>query len=93
MRGPFDMNIFGPFSGWFAVVTSLVVNGQGIMFAADFYNDRIQKFDAEGDYLTAFAPDNVGGPGHTETTVAVAADGTVFSANFKGNRVERWQRP
>ncbi len=92
-RGPFGVNIFGPFKGWFTTVNSVAVGPQGNVFAADFYNDRIQKFDAEGDYLTAFAPDNVGGPGHTETTGAVAADGTVFSANFKGNRVERWQRP
>jgi len=91
--GPFGVNIFGPFKGWFTTVNSVAVGPQGNVFAADFYNDRIQKFDAEGDYLMAFAPDNVGGPGHTETAVAVAADGTVFSANFKGNRVERWQHP
>lgn len=89
--GPFGMNIFGPFKGWFTTVNSVAVGPRGKVFAADFYNDRIQKFDAEGDYLTAFAPDNVGGPGHTETAVAVDADGTVFSANFKGNRVEKWR--
>lgn len=89
--GPFGLNIYGPFKGWFTTVNSVAIGPDGVLFAADFYNDRIQTFDATGKFLTAFSPDNVGGPGHTETAVAVDSDGTVFSANFKGNRVEKWR--
>ncbi len=53
--GPFARNISGPFKGWFAVVTSITVDRSGNVFAADFYNHRIQKFSSEeGNFLTAF---------------------------------------
>lgn len=57
---------------------------------ADFYNDRIQKFTAQGDYLIAFgsAPDN---PRHTAMVVAIGSDRTVWSVNFADNQVEKWQ--
>ena len=57
---------------------------------ADSGNDRIQKFTAQGDYLTAFGttPSN---PGHTAMAVAVCHDGAVWSVNFADNRVGRWQ--
>ena len=42
--GPFGLNIYGPFNGWFATVTSLAVDRDGAVFVADFYNSRIQKW-------------------------------------------------
>jgi len=42
--GPFAINIFGSFNGWFATVTGIDVGPQGNVFVADFYNDRVQKF-------------------------------------------------
>ena len=44
--GPFAANIHGPFNGWFATVTSVAVDRDGTIFAADFYNNRIQKIFA-----------------------------------------------
>lgn len=89
--GPFGLNIYGPFKGWFTTVTSLAIGPEGSVFAADFYNDRIQKFSADGTFLTAFAPPRQPGPGHSEIGLAIAGDGTVYSANFKANRIERWE--
>ena len=87
--GPFGLNIFGPFKGWFTTVTSLAIAPNGTLFAADFYNDRIQKFSADGDFLTSFGtPSN--GPGHSEIALTVDSDGTVFSANFAANLIETW---
>ncbi|WP_417543428.1 NHL repeat-containing protein [Marinobacter sp.] len=88
--GPFAVGIYGPFAGWFTTATSIALGPKGNVFVADFYNDRIQKFTAQGDYLTAFgsAPDN---PGHTAMAVAVGSDGTVWSVNFADNRVEKWE--
>ena len=88
--GPFGLNIFGPFKGWFATATSIAIGPEGNLFVADFYNDRIQKFTAEGDYLTSFGAES-DGPGHTEIAVTVDSDGTVWSVNFSDNRVEKWR--
>lgn len=90
--GPFAMNIFGPFNGWFATVTSLAIDESGNVFVADFYNHRIQKFSADGNFLTRF-----GSQGHGEgqlfhaMAVAVADDGTVFVVDFGNSRVQKWR--
>lgn len=88
--GPFALGIYGPFKGWLTTATSIAIGPEGNVFVADFYNDRIQKYTAGGDYLTAFGsePEN---PGHTAMAVAIASDGTVWVVNFAGNRVERWE--
>jgi DNA-binding beta-propeller fold protein YncE len=52
--GPFAVGIPGPFNGWFRVVTGIAVGAQGDIFAADFYNHRVQKFRGDG---TIFAVD------------------------------------
>lgn len=88
--GPFALNIFGPFKGWFATATSVAVGPDGDVFVADFYNDRLQKFTAEGEFLTTFGTP-AEGPGQSEIAVAVGSDGTVWATNFAGNRVEKWQ--
>jgi len=89
--GPFGMNIFGPFNGWFATVTSIAVGPDGNVFVADFYNHRIQKFAPDGTFLTAFGER---GSGQGEMTfpnaVAVAPDGRVFVADFGNNRIQKW---
>ncbi|WP_236744206.1 NHL repeat-containing protein [Marinobacter similis] len=68
--GPFAIGLYGPFKGWFTTTTSIALGPNGEVFVVDFYNDRIQKFTARGDYLTAFGtpPEN---PGHTAMAVAV----------------------
>ena len=89
--GPFGINIFGPFNGWFATVTSIAVGPGGNIFVADFYNHRIQKFAPDGTFLTAFGGR---GTGHGQMTfpnaVAVAPDGRVFVADFGNNRIQKW---
>jgi len=87
--GPFGMNLFGPFKGWFTTVTSIAVGPDDTVYVADFYNDRIQKFTAQGVFLTAFGT-AVKGPGHSAMGLDLDADGSVWSVNFAGNRVEQW---
>lgn len=88
--GPFASNVFGPFKGWFATVSSVATGPDGNVFAADFYNDRIQKFTADGEFLTAFGTPSKSA-GQSEIAVAVDASGTVWTTNFAANRVEKWQ--
>ncbi len=92
--GPFAMNIFGPFHGWFATVTGIAFGPHGNLFAADFYNDRVQKFAPDGSFLTAYGVTGSGrGQFSHPMSVAVARDGTVFVTDFLNNRVQKWQRP
>jgi DNA-binding beta-propeller fold protein YncE len=88
--GPFALGLYGPFKGWFTTTTSIAIGPEGNVFVADFYNDRIQKFAADGGYLTAFGsePEN---PGHMAMAVAAGHDGAVWSVNFADNRVGRWE--
>lgn len=88
--GPFGMNIFGPFKGWFTTATSIDVGPDGTVFVADFYNDRIQKFTDEGDFLTAFGTSS-DGPGHSEMAVSVDAKGRVWTTHFAGHQVQQWR--
>ena len=90
--GPLAMNVYGPFNGWFATVTSIAVGPDGNVFAADFYNSRIQKFTPGGKFLTAFGAAG-DGPGKINFAMAVdvADDGTVFVADFGNNRIQKWR--
>lgn len=90
--GPMALNIHGPFNGWFATVTSIAIAPQGEVFVADYYNDRIQKFSAEGRFLTSFGTKPFNG-GHTALSVTVDGDGSVWSTNLSTHRIEHWRRP
>jgi DNA-binding beta-propeller fold protein YncE len=91
--GPFAMNIFGPFNGWFATVTCVTIDKIGNVFATDFYNHRIQKFSPDGVFLSSFGTKGSGnGQFQHAIAVAVADDGTVFAADFGNNRVEKWHK-
>jgi len=90
--GPFAMDIFGPFNGWFKVATSIATGPEGNVFVADFYNDRVQKFAPAGTFLTAFGEAG-DGPGQFRHAIAVdvAADGAVLVADFLNNRIQKWR--
>ncbi len=90
--GPFGLNIYGPFKGWFTTVTGLAVGPAGNVFVADFYNHRVQKFAPDGTFLTSFGSRG-SGPGQFEypMAIAVATDGTVFVADYGNNRVQKWR--
>jgi sugar lactone lactonase YvrE len=72
--GPFAMNIFGPFNGWFTTVTSIALDRQGNVFVADFYNNRVQKFAPDGTFLTAFGEPGQG-PGQFNKAITGSRNG------------------
>ncbi len=91
--GPLARGIYGPFNGWFTTVTSIAFGPEGNLFAADFYNHRVQKFSPDGTFLVAFGNKGTGpGQFNHPIAVAVADDGTVFVADFGNNRIEKWRR-
>ncbi len=90
--GPFAMDIFGPFNGWFAVTTGVAVGPDGNIFVADFYNNRVQKFTPDGAFLASFGGTGTGaGQFQHAIAVDVAEDGTVFVADFLNNRIQKWR--
>lgn len=92
--GPFAMNVFGPFNGWFSTVTSIAVGPKGNLFTADFYNHRIQKFTPDGVFLTSFGNEKKdSGQINFAIAVAVAPDSTVFVADYGNNRIQKWRPP
>ena len=88
--GPLAMNIKGSFNGWFTTNTSITVGPQGNVFVADFYNDRVQKFSPDGEFLNAFGIASQGLT-HTAVAVAVAQDGSVFVADYLNHQIQKWQ--
>lgn len=88
--GPFAINIAGDGFGWFRIPTSIAVGPRGeSVFVADQENNRVQKFTRTGEFLTAFGTPR-DGPGYTESAVAIAADGTLYTTNLIDNEVETW---
>ncbi len=88
--GPFAMNIFGSFNGWFTTLTGISVGPKGNIFVADFYNDRVQKFKPNGEFLNAFGIASQRAT-HTAIAVAVAEDGTVFVADYANHQIQKWR--
>ena len=89
---PFAANIWGPFRGWFVTVTWLAVDEAGNVFAADFYNHRVQKFSPDGTFLTAFGDKGEGlGRLTYAMGVALAAYGSVFVTDFGNHRITKWR--
>ncbi|MBB3189522.1 NHL repeat-containing protein [Halomonas cerina] len=90
--GPFAIGIYGPFNGWLTTVTGIAIGPDERVFAADFYNDRIQIFTAEGTFLNTFG-ETGDGPGQFNHAIAldIAPDGTIFVADFQNNRIEKWR--
>lgn len=96
--GPFASNLlismyhWFPFNGWFSVIFALAVDSQGNVFVGDWKNQRIQKFTANGEFLTSFGIDQAGESGFGGTGgIAVADDGTVFVVDQENNRVQEWR--
>lgn len=92
--GPFAVGVPGPFNGWFRVVAGIAFGPRGDIFAADFYNHRLQKFRADGTFLTSFGGEG-SGPGQFDHAMAVAISdgGTVYAVDFGNSRIQKWRPP
>ncbi len=66
---------------------------EGNVFVADFYNHRVQKFTAEGEFLVAFGSQG-DGPGMFDRPTDMAEDqeGNVYVVDFGNDRVQKWER-
>jgi streptogramin lyase len=67
------------------------VDGSGNVFAADIFNNRIQKFDNAGTFLTTWGSSGTGnGQFDDPFDIAVDSAGDVFVADTFNNRIQKF---
>jgi len=81
----------GSEEGQFNVATSVTVGPEGHIFVVDFYNHRIQQFDADGSFIQAFGEEGTD-PGQFErpTGAAFDEDGYLYVVDHGNNRVQKF---
>lgn len=77
------------FPAWFKTVSSVAVDPQGHIAATDFYNGRVQMFDARGRFLTSFGEGDFDKP----FGVAAGADSRLYVVDTATSKVSVWRRP
>ncbi len=88
----------GSGDGQFSVAGGAAVNqATGDVYVVDVGNDRVQRFDADGNYLSQFGSSGSGDGEFAfivfeagEVGIAVAPDGSVYVADVGNNRVQRF---
>jgi DNA-binding beta-propeller fold protein YncE len=80
-------------AGTFARPTNIAVDAKGDLYVADTLNDRIQIFDAEGNFISLFgrAGDGPGAFGRPKG-LAVDRDGHIWVADTSMDRVQVFDR-
>ncbi len=75
--------------GDFSSPTNVAVDGDGNLYVADTLNDRIEEFDADGNFIRTFGK-NGDGPGEFTRPkgIAVDCDGHVWVADAMMNRLQ-----
>jgi DNA-binding beta-propeller fold protein YncE len=81
----------GDADGQFSRVTGLATDRSGNVYAVDGFNDRIQKFDRDGNFLLAWGSSG-GGDGQLRVPLSIAVDpgGGVYVTEQDNNRVQKF---
>jgi alpha-tubulin suppressor-like RCC1 family protein len=82
---------YGTGNGQFKGTWGLAVDTSGNVFVTDAENNRVQKFDSNGSYLTQWGSYGTAN-GQFQWPVAVAVDlsGNVFVVEYNGERVQKF---
>ncbi len=75
--------------GDFSKPTNVAVDQDGNLYVTDTWNDRVEEFDADGNFIRAFGK-NGDGPGRFARPkgIAIDADGHVWVADAVQNRLQ-----
>jgi DNA-binding beta-propeller fold protein YncE len=74
--------------GEFSHATGIAVDAQGNIFVADYNNKRVQKFNAQGDFLSAWTTASDLNSTGTPEGIAVDAEGHIFVTDYVFGRVQ-----
>lgn len=76
-------------AGQFAVPTNVAVDSDGNLYVSDTFNDRVEVFDAEGNFIRTFGKPG-DGPGYFARPkgLAVDSDGHVWVADAMQDRLQ-----
>ena len=78
----------GTGDGQFSHATGIAVDGQGNVFVSDYENQRVQKFNAQGEFMLAWRMgEDVGVTGIPEG-IAVDAQGRVYVTDYLLGRLQ-----
>ena len=79
------------FNGKFRYPYGIAADANGNIYVADTYNDRIQKFDSAGMYLSQWG---TGGSGNSEFSypqgIAADANGNIYVADSNNSRIQKF---
>jgi len=76
--------------GSFNVATGIGIDSEGRVYVADFYNDRIQIFDPEGNFIMSFGKQGKGeGEFERPTDVAIDRNGNIYVVDWGNDRVQK----
>ena len=85
------LNISGSRPGWFKTATAVAVGPDQTIFTADFYNNRVQKFSRDGEFLSVIGEEG-SGPGQLKLPTDIALDeaGNVYVVDFGNYRIVKF---
>jgi sugar lactone lactonase YvrE len=76
--------------GEFTNPNGIAIDGENTLWVVDSGNNRVERFNLEGEYLTQFGSAG-SGPGQLSGPWGIAAtNGSLYIADTANNRVERW---
>ena len=80
---------FGDGEGQFNMPWGIAVDELGDVFVVDWRNDRVQKFNVNGEFIFSFGKSGSGdGEFNRPAGVAVDSDGDIYVADRDNNRVQ-----
>ncbi len=88
---PIDQNWTGSRDGDLRAPNGIAIDTSGNIYVADTNNNRIQKFDANGTFITKWGSDGSGnGQFNGPNSIAIDSGGNVYVTDSNNNRVQKF---
>ena len=85
-----QVGLSGSGNGQFSNPTGIAIDGMNTLWVVDSGNNRVERFNLEGEYLTQFGSAG-SGPGQLSGPWGIAAtNGSLYVTDTGNNRIDRW---